>query len=84
MLPPEKTDTFVVNGCSAGGLAVYTWVDTIAKYIHGTNPAVNVLGLADSGFFIDYPSFKSGTNDYTRNIKAVVDLVNYGVVPLPN
>ena len=84
LLPPQKTDTFVVNGCSAGGLAVYTWVDSIAEYIQATNRAVKVIGLADSGFFIDYPSFKTGTNDYTTNIKAVVQLVNYGQVPLPN
>lgn len=30
LLPPELTDSFVVNGCSAGGLATYTWMDTIA------------------------------------------------------
>jgi len=65
LLPPEKIDTFVINGCSAGGLAVYTWVDTIAQFIHGTNPAAKVYGLADSGFFLDYPSFKTGTNQYT-------------------
>jgi hypothetical protein len=29
LLPPELTDTFVVNGCSAGGLATYTWLETI-------------------------------------------------------
>jgi len=73
-----------LNGGSAGGLAVYTWLDTVAEYIHARNPAAKVYGLADSGFFLDYPSFTNGTNDYTRNIKAVVDLVNHGEVPLPN
>lgn len=43
------------------------------------------MGIPDSGFFIDYPSNKTGTNDYTTNIKAVVDLVNTSPgVPLPN
>jgi hypothetical protein len=26
LMPPAEIDTFVVNGCSAGGLAVYTWL----------------------------------------------------------
>jgi hypothetical protein len=72
LLPPELTDTFVVNGCSAGGLATYTWIDTIAEMIHNANPFTKVFGLADSGFFVDYPSMESGINDYTNNIKAVV------------
>lgn len=83
LLPPELTDTFVVNGCSAGGLATYTWLDTIADMIHAANPAAKVFGLPDSGFFIDYPSHKTGVNDYTNNIKAVVSLANQGVA-LPN
>jgi hypothetical protein len=78
-------DTFVVNGCSAGGLAVYTWLQPIADMILSKNPSAKVFGVADSGFFIDYPSNKTGTNDYTTNIKAVVDLVNTGPgAPLPN
>lgn len=84
LLPPEKTHTFVVNGCSAGGLATYTWLDSIAEYILATNPAVKVFGLPDSGFFIDYPSYKTGKNDYAASIKAVVSLVNNANVPLPN
>ena len=65
LLPPEQTDTFVVYGCSAGGLAVYTWVESIAEMIHDRNPSVKVIGLPDSGFFVDYPSYMTGTNDYT-------------------
>jgi hypothetical protein len=38
LLPPAFTDTFVVKGCSAGGLAAFTWVDTIADLIHAVNP----------------------------------------------
>lgn len=84
LLPPEYMDTFVVNGCSAGGLATFTWVDTIAEIIQAVNPAAKVFGLPDSGFFVDYPSLKTGKNDYAANIKAVVDLANHGEVPLPN
>jgi predicted GTPase len=68
LLPREVTDTFVVNGCSAGGLAVYTWLDKIANMINSVNPNTKVFGLADSGFFMDYPSNKTGKNDYTTNI----------------
>lgn len=84
LLPPELTDTFVVYGCSAGGLATYTWVQTIADFIYSKNQNAKVIGLPDAGFFIDYPSLITGTNDYARNIKAVVDLVNSPAVPLPN
>ncbi len=76
LLPPELTHTFVVNGCSAGGLATYTWIDTIAQYIHGANPKTKVIGLPDSGFFVNYTSLMSGKFDYADNIKAVVELAN--------
>jgi len=76
LMPPELTDSFMVTGCSAGGLAVITWLDTIAGMIHARNPAVKVFGLADSGFFVDYPSYKTGNYEYTGNIKAVVELAN--------
>ena len=69
-------DTLVINGCSAGGLATFTWIETIADYVKNANPKVKVIGLPDSGFFVDYPSNQTGTNDYGRNIKAVVELVN--------
>lgn len=68
LMPPKDIDTFIVNGCSAGGLAVYTWLQPISDMILAENPKAKVFGIADSGFFIDYPSNKTGTNDYTRNI----------------
>ncbi len=64
LLPPELTDKFVVFGCSAGGLATYTWLDTIAEYINNVNPMTKVYGFAGSGFFVDYPSNRTGKNDY--------------------
>jgi hypothetical protein len=60
LLPPELTDTFVVNGCSAGGLATFSWIDQIYDYMTSLNPKIKVFGLPDSGFFVDYPSNKTG------------------------
>jgi hypothetical protein len=34
MMPPELTDSFMITGCSAGGLAVFTWVDTIGNLVN--------------------------------------------------
>ncbi len=83
LLPAELLDIFVVNGCSAGGLATYTWVDQIAEYIKQRNPIAKIYGLADSGFFIDYPSNMTGIHIFSGWMKAVVDLANHRV-PLPN
>lgn len=47
------------------------------------NPKTKVFGLADGGYFVDYPSNRTGKNDYAKNISAVVQLANK-VVPLPN
>ena len=83
LLPPELTDTFVVNGCSAGGLATYTWIDQIYDYLTALNPKVKVFGIPDSGFFVDYPSNATGKNDYGNKIKALVETVNQ-VSPIPD
>ncbi len=34
LMPESAVDSFVVNGCSAGGLATFTWIQTIADRIH--------------------------------------------------
>lgn len=67
-LPPELMDTLVVNGCSAGGLATLTWLETIGTYAKNANPNIKVIGLPDAGFFLDYTSNLTGRNDYGRNI----------------
>ena len=82
-LPPEIMDTLVINGCSAGGLATYTWLETIAGYVKNANPNARVIGLPDSGFFVDYESNFTGRHDYARNILAITQLVNQNV-SLPN
>jgi len=40
----------VISGCSAGGLATYLHVDWWANQV----PKAKVIGLPDSGFFLDY------------------------------
>lgn len=44
----------VISGCSAGGLSVYLHIDKWAAAIHAAQPSARVVGLADSGFFVDY------------------------------
>jgi hypothetical protein len=50
-MPFEETEQFVLTGCSAGGLAAYTWVDYFKDYIHAKNPRTQFFGFPDSGFF---------------------------------
>lgn len=52
-------DTYVVNGCSAGGLAVLTWADYINNRIKVINPNIHFYGYSDSGIFPIYPSFQT-------------------------
>jgi hypothetical protein len=77
IMPPEYTDTFVVNGCSAGGLSTYTWLDPIADMLKSRNPKIKVKGLPDSGFFVNYPSMVTGKNEYEEKIKIVYSLANH-------
>eukprot|EP01041_Mallomonas_annulata_P000132 gene132-211_t len=46
----------LISGCSAGALGVYLGIDEMSQIIHNINPKTKVLGLADSGFFLDYTS----------------------------
>lgn len=49
----NKGNTVIVSGCSAGGLAAYYWVE----YFRDVLPLnVKVLGVPDSGIFIDMKS----------------------------
>jgi hypothetical protein len=77
-------DTFLMTGCSAGSLGTFTWIQTAADMIKSLNPKVNVIGMPDSGYFVDYPSNKTGNHDYATNIKAVVELANGNESALPN
>ena len=83
MIQIKDLDTIVLNGCSAGGLAVFTWAETISSMIKAINPLTNVIAIPDSGFFLDYVSLRTSDNNYGLSIKALVDLVNNGT-DLPN
>ena len=49
----SKAKTVIISGCSAGGLATYYWID----YFRNILPQnVLVLGIPDSGIFIDMKS----------------------------
>ncbi len=72
LMPPEFTDIFVVYGCSAGGVATYTWLDPIAEIVKSRNHKVKVKGLADSGFAVNYPSMITGKKEYEEKMKNVV------------
>jgi hypothetical protein len=76
IMPPEVTDTFIVYGCSAGGVATYTWVDSIAEIIKPRNPKIKIKGLPDSGFTVNYPSMVTGKYEFEEKIKMVINLAN--------
>ena len=76
LLPIEEIDTFVLSGCSAGGLAVFTWVDYVRNMILSKNPNVKFFGFPDSGFFMDYESILTKDNDYTIRMKELYKIVN--------
>jgi len=47
-------DTFVLTGCSAGGLATYNWADYFYKTLTDQNEKVKYFAIPDSGFFLNY------------------------------
>lgn len=70
-----RGSTVIVSGCSAGGLAAYYWVD----YFRGVLPLnVKVLGVPDSGIFIDMKSF-DGTEGFKLSLFELLKLVNQEV-----
>jgi hypothetical protein len=64
LLPIEHIDNFVLYGCSAGGLAVLTWTDTIREMLLAKNPKIKFHALADSGYFVDYKNVQTKENDF--------------------
>lgn len=58
-----------INGCSAGGLATYSWLDQISERVKKINPSVKVFGMADSGMFPIYDSLRTGTEYYRETMK---------------
>jgi len=63
----------VISGCSAGGLATYLHVDKWADKLRkeSTNPDLHVVGMPDSGWFLDRNS-----NGYKNKMIQVFALQN--------
>ena len=76
MLPPVAMDSFVLNGCSAGGLATFTWLDYFGKAIKAFNPKVKFFGLPDSGFFVNYDNVNTKDKDYFLKMQVLSTFVN--------
>ena len=53
---------YVMNGNSAGGLAVYLHADYVASLIRAVAPAAKVVAVPDSGFFMDVSDFNGNRN----------------------
>lgn len=83
LIPYEETDEFVLTGCSAGGLATYTWADYVKNQIASKNTNTKYFAMPDSGFFLDYKNQAVGDNDYTIRMGILYDLVNKET-PYPN
>ena len=66
-----KAKLFIVNGCSAGGLAVYLHLDYIASRL----PGVRVVGVPECGLFMD-ESHWNGKPGFTPTSKNVAQMQN--------
>lgn len=71
-----KVTNFTVDGCSAGGLAVYTWLDYIHDDIKKINPNLTFFGVAQSGMFEDQYNYATHDHDYTLRMQALYSMVN--------
>ena len=71
-----EVDTFILSGCSAGGLAAYTWVDFFHDRIKAINPNINFMGYTDSGIFPVYQSQKTDDNHYQIAMKSLYEIIN--------
>ena len=76
LIPVELLDSFVLYGCSAGGLGVLAWVDYVKNMIHSINPKVKYFGLPDSGLFMDYENVQTKDHDYSIRMAVLYNFVN--------
>ncbi|KRX10910.1 hypothetical protein PPERSA_12034 [Pseudocohnilembus persalinus] len=72
----NQAEKVIVSGTSAGGLSALTWVDYIADYLKEENENVQVFGIPDSGFFLDYPSVIDGENKLLNKLKHLLAISN--------
>jgi hypothetical protein len=53
-------------------------------YVRAVNPRIKYYAFADSAFYVDYKSLKSGDYDYKLQMKALYETVNnVSVAPFP-
>ena len=72
----NQIETFVLSGCSAGGLAVYTWADAYQDRLLKLNPSLKFYAMADSGWFSIFKSYKHGYPWYRESMKTLFSIVN--------
>lgn len=82
-VPPQNLDTFILSGCSAGGLATYYWADYLRGMLLSKNDKLTFFGLPDSGFFIDYKSSETNDNSFKLKMQNMFTLTNTEV-DMPN
>lgn len=58
----KAANEVLIAGCSAGGLATYTWVDNLAARFDISK--VRVYSMPDAGIFLDEMNVQTGQYDY--------------------
>lgn len=70
----------VINGCSAGALAIFLGLDQMVNIIHEANSSIEVRGFQNSGFFVEYSSNELLSNSMRGRDDAVVNgSLNYAL-----
>jgi hypothetical protein len=64
LLPLSITTDFTLQGCSAGALSTFAWTDFVEEFVRAKNPNIKYWALADSAFYVDYLSLKTGLYEY--------------------
>jgi len=70
----EGATDVVFAGASAAGLTVYLGLDHVANRMHEKSPGARVVGLADGGFFLDYPTWDTHIAEHTANMRNLFDI----------
>ena len=72
----------VVTGVSTGGYATFSWITNIEEIFKGINKDIEVYGIPDSGFFVDYYNYETKDRDYYIMNKLFYEIVNKESPPL--
>ena len=62
----------LVSGCSAGGLAAFTWTN----YIASKAPKAKVYSVPDSGIFLDKPNVRTNVSNYRNQFINLMKISN--------